>query len=184
MRLRIVAGKYKGRFISAPQLKTTRPTTEKVKESLFNMLTNEYDFDGFRVLDLYAGSGSLGFEALSRGASSVCFVENNFIAVKNLKENIDSLKCSDSVEVVKANAASFVKNYSGEPFDLILADPPFFKYDIYDTVKTIIEKKILADEGIFIIERSIQTETEDKTEFGIEPFKRIGDTLLYRIEHK
>jgi len=69
-----------------------------------------------------------------------------------------------------------------DKYDLILADPPFFKDDIHTVVKNLIEKEFLNDEGIIIIERSIQTEENDKTNFGVEPFKRIGDSLLYRID--
>ena len=179
--MRIIAGRFKGRTIRFPNSKLVRPTTDKTKESIFNYLVHSIDFDGIKVCDIYAGSGSLGLEALSRGADVVHFVEKNFHVFKMLQENISSLKADDSCKIYKMDAVRFSKMTNHEKYDLILADPPFFKNDIYLVVKNILEKKFLDEDGLMIVERSIQTKKEDEEAFNIEPFKRIGDSLIYQF---
>ncbi len=181
MRMRIISGEFKGRLINVPQSKLIRPTTDRVRETLFNLLNNIINFEGIKVLDIYAGSGSLGLECLSRGAGSVDFVEKNFVIYKNLEENIKALQVEDSSSIFKTEAVTFSSANRGLQYDLILADPPFFKDDIYTVIKNILVNKFLATEGIIIIERSKQTKEEDILNFGIEPFKIIGDTCLYKI---
>lgn len=180
MRLRIISGKFKGRFIFAPNFKGTRPTTDRVKETLFNILNNEFSMDDSKVLDIYAGSGSLGFEALSRGASHLTFIEKSGIVIKNLNRNIELLNVHNEVAIIKSDATKYLLNTS-QKFDLIIADPPFFEYDIYDVVRIIKEKEILSESGMMIIERSTQTAERDLQNFAFEPFKKIGDTLLYKF---
>jgi 16S rRNA (guanine966-N2)-methyltransferase len=180
MRLRIISGLFKGRFISAPDFKGTRPTTDRVKETLFNILNNEFDMNGAKVLDVYAGSGSLGFEALSRGASHISFIEKNSSVVQNLQKNISDLGVNDQCTIYRSEASRFLKNNTNK-YDLILADPPFFEYDIYEVANIIKEGKILNPEGMMLIERSIQTKEKDIPNFQMEPFKKIGDTLLYKF---
>jgi 16S rRNA (guanine966-N2)-methyltransferase len=180
MRLRIISGLFKGRFISAPDFKGTRPTTDRVKETLFNILNNEFDMDGAKVLDVYAGSGSLGFEALSRGASHISFIEKNSTVVNNLKKNISDLGVGELCTIYRSEASRFLSNYKSN-FDLILADPPFFEYDIYEVVNIVKEEKILNHDGMMLIERSIQTKEKDIQNLQMEPFKKIGDTLLYKF---
>ena len=176
--MRVISGKYKSRPIKAPNPKFTRPTTDKVKESLFNILHNSMDFDDISVLDIYAGSGALGLEALSRGAKHVDFVEVNFSVGKILKSNISSLQADDSCKVIKASALQYSGLRTHNSYDLIFADPPFFKYDILEVFKNIMENDFLNESGIFIIERSIQTKEKDAEILG-EPFKQIGDSLIY-----
>jgi len=180
--MRIIAGKYRGRVIKMPNSKLVRPTTDKVKESLFNMLVNQIDFDGIKVCDIYAGSGSLGLEALSRGAGEVHFIEKNFPVQKNLADNIKALGADKECKIFKMEAIAFAKMSLHDAYDLILADPPFFKDDIHTVVNKLIERDYLNSGGTIIIERSIQTEKNDKENFGIEPFKKIGDSLLYRFD--
>ncbi|MEW6701984.1 MAG: 16S rRNA (guanine(966)-N(2))-methyltransferase RsmD [Bacteroidota bacterium] len=179
--MRIIAGKFKGRTIKFPNSKLVRPTTDKMKESLFNYLTHSIDFEGIKVCDIYAGSGSLGLEALSRGAEEVHFVEKDFHTSRILQENISSLGADDNCKIFRMDAVRFSKMPGHEKYDLILADPPFFKNDIHIVVKNILEKKFLNDNGILLIERSIQTQKEDKDAFACEPFKRMGDSLIYRF---
>ncbi len=93
MKIRIISGSLKGRFIPVPDSKLIRPTMDRVRETLFNLLNNRIDFNGIDVLDLYSGSGSFGLECISRGAKHVTFVEKNFQIYKNLLENIKSLEC-------------------------------------------------------------------------------------------
>jgi len=183
MKMRIISGELKGRFIKVPESKFTRPTTDRVRETVFNLLNNRIDFDGINVLDIYAGSGSLGFECISRGAASVSFIEKNYPIYKNLQENIDSLSLKNRCTIFKLEALKFTDWEEHPVYDLILADPPFFQYDIYDVVKKLISNKFLSEEGFIWIERSIQTKEKDLEGFGKEPFKKIGDSLLYEFTY-
>jgi len=182
--MRIIAGEYKGHSIQVPKSKLVRPTTDRVRETLFNLLNNKIDFEGINVLDIYAGSGSLGFESLSRGASQVHFVEKNFVIYKNLEENIKKLKVEENSKIFKMEAVKFSQIKEHELYDLILADPPFFKDDIYKVVDNIIINKYLNNDGIMIIERSIQTKEKDIQNFECEPFKIIGDSCIYEINNR
>jgi len=181
MRMRIISGYLKGRLISVPQSKLIRPTTDRVRETLFNILNNLIDFNGIEVLDLYSGSGSLGFECISRGAKSVLFVEQNLLIYNNLNENIESLEIEDKCSVVRSDAIVFTRKKSYKRFDLILADPPFFKDDIYKVVENIKSNGYMHSESIMIIERSIQTKELDIKNFKIDPYRIIGDACLYKI---
>lgn len=123
---RIVAGAAGGRRLAVPP-HGTRPTTDRVREAIFNVLASRLDFDGMRVLDLYAGSGALGLEALSRGAASVMFVDSDRRAAEVIARNIDTVGLPGatvrrgSVETVFAAGTS----PADSPFDLVLADPPY-----------------------------------------------------------
>ena len=182
--MRIIAGKYKGRVIKFPNSKLVRPTTDKVKESLFNFLVHNYDLEEMNVCDIYAGSGSLGLEALSRGAASVDFVEKDFHVSKMLQQNISSMGADNECKIFRMEAVKFSKLAEHQVYDLILADPPFFKDDIHRVAKNILENKFLSENGMMIIERSVQTQKEDLLAFKTEPFKKIGDSLIYKFSAK
>jgi len=179
--MRIISGIYRGRPIKFPNSKAVRPTTDKVKESLFNHLSNEFDFEGISVCDIYAGSGSLGLESLSRGAQLVHFVESNFAVGKVLQENISSLDANDYCYIYKMEAIKFSRLAKHEQYDLILADPPFYKYDVYDVFVNLVKNEFVKKGGLIIIERSIQTLDKDIENFKTEPFKRIGDSCIFKF---
>ena len=120
--MRIIAGRWRGRPIEAPPGRDTRPTADRARETLFSMLASRLgSFEDLRVADLFAGSGALGFEALSRGAAHVTFVENDAKAAAALKRNAAKLG-ADDVQVLGGSALALPR---AEPFDLILADPPY-----------------------------------------------------------
>ena len=148
---------------------------------IFNYLNNHIYFEEAVVCDIYAGSGSLGLEALSRGAQTVHFVEKNFPVFKVLKDNIALVKAEDQCKIFKTEAVKFSKLSEHLKYDLILADPPFFKDDIHQVVGNLLKNDFLQQEGRLLIERSVQTEKKDIEEFGIEPFKKVGDSLLYEF---
>lgn len=180
--MRIISGRFGGRTLKVPDTKYTRPTTDRVRETLFNILNNLIDFEGIRVLDIYSGSGSLGLECCSRGAAEVHFVEKNFPIYKVLQQNIDSIKDVTNYKIFKMEAVRFSAISDHPAYDLILADPPFFKDDIHQVVKNLLKNNFLAPEGLLVIERSVQTREKDTAAFEREPFKKIGDTLLYSFE--
>ena len=177
--MRIIAGRYRGHPVKFPKSKLVRPTTDKNKEAIFNMLKRYVFFDGIKVCDIYAGSGSLGLEALSRGATEVHFVEKDFKVQKMLMENIKSLKATEVCKVFKMEAVRFSKLKEHEKYDLIIADPPFFKHDIHDVFKNILNNNFLEKDGVFLIERSVQTKDLDEKAFGQKAIKRLGDSLIY-----
>lgn len=121
--MRVVAGQLRGRKIEGPNSDATRPTTDKVREAVFNALASLDALDGARVVDLYAGSGALGIEALSRGASHCVFVENNLEALKTLRHNLKNLGLTDRSDVIASDAMTFLG--SDDNLDLVLADPPY-----------------------------------------------------------
>ena len=181
MRLRIISGKFKGRFLNVPNSKNIRPTTDRVRETLFNLLNNRIDFNDINILDLYSGSGSFGLECISRGAKHVTFVEKDYQIYKNLLENIKSLGVEKNSTVIKSRVLDYSKSEAKNKFDLIFADPPYFNDDIYKVVENIRMNKYLKSESEMIIERSLQTKPNDIITFNTEPFKIIGDTCLYEI---
>jgi 16S rRNA (guanine966-N2)-methyltransferase len=123
--MRIIAGRLRRRTLRAPQGLETRPSTDRTRESLFNLLQSRLDFNGVGVLDLFAGTGALGFEAISRGAGSVLFVEENPKVLKVARQNAEELDVVNACTFIRADAVAYLKRYSGPPFDLILADPPY-----------------------------------------------------------
>ena len=121
--MRIIAGAWRGRPLKAPEGQATRPTADRVRETLFSMLTSRIgSFEELRVADLFAGSGALGLEALSRGAASATFVENARSALIAIRANLASLKGEDRATLLQCSALSLPP---AQPFDLIFADPPY-----------------------------------------------------------
>ena len=122
--MRVVAGEARGRQIVAPDGNRTRPTSDRVRESIFNMLFSLHATGELRVLDLYAGCGALGIGALSRGAANCVFVEQDRRAVECIRSNLDALGYGDRSTVVQADVLSWVAQNS-DSFDVVLADPPY-----------------------------------------------------------
>ena len=122
--MRIIAGKWRGRTLTSPPGETTRPTADRVREALFSMLTSRLgDWDGLRVADLYAGTGALGLEALSRGAAHATFVENERVALGVLKANVDAFGAEREVTILASPVQAIGR--AAAPFDVLLLDPPY-----------------------------------------------------------
>ena len=121
--LRIIAGEFKGRRLKAPAGRTVRPTGDRVKEAWFSIL--QQSIPDARVLDLFAGSGALGFEALSRGAVAVDFVENHKASLATIRENATTLKVEDRVTIHRMDAVRFAERLQPAQYDVALADPPY-----------------------------------------------------------
>jgi 16S rRNA (guanine(966)-N(2))-methyltransferase RsmD len=124
-----------------------------VKKSLFDTLTARIDFEGASVLDLFAGFGSLGFEALSRGARSVCFVDQHIDALKALKATTTQLAVQESVKIVNADVLAYLGRVTG-PFDLLFCDPPYSWPDYDRLIERIFAGTLLAEEGLLLMEHS------------------------------
>ncbi len=127
--MRIIAGKFKGRALTPPQGQDTRPTSDRLREALFNVLAHGYDdpITGARVLDLFAGTGALGLEALSRGAAFVQFVEEAASARGLIKSNVEALGVAGITKVYRRDATYMGPVAPAEPFSLVFCDPPYGK---------------------------------------------------------
>ena len=147
--MRVVSGKYGGRPLKTLDGKTTRPTTDKVKGAIFNMI-GPY-FDGGRVLDLYAGSGSLGIEAVSRGMESAVLVEKDRRAQAIVAENIDMTKEAARFELLNMESSRALEQLTG-PFDLVLLDPPYAKEQIIADIEKMAERKLLSEDIMVVCE--------------------------------
>ena len=123
--MRIIAGRLKRRTLRAPRGHLTRPTTDRTRESLFSLVESRLDLAGADVLDLFAGTGALGFEAISRGAAVVTFVEQNGAVLKVARRNAADLEVEEASVFIRSDAVAYLERYGGPPFDLILADPPY-----------------------------------------------------------
>ena len=179
--MRVITGKLKGRVIKMPKSKLVRPTTDKNKEAIFNYLNNYIDFEGITACDIYAGSGSLGIEIISRGAKEVHFVEKNYNVQNVLKENLSTLGVTEYAKVFKTDAVKFSNSEDHSRYDLIIADPPFFKDDIHYVIENLLKRDYIKPGGIIIVERSIQTKEKDLEKFKTEPVKKLGDSLIYQF---
>jgi 16S rRNA (guanine(966)-N(2))-methyltransferase RsmD len=149
--MRIITGQLKGRKIPMPKTEGVRPTSDRTKEGLFSALQARLDFDGLKVLDLFAGSGNLGFEALSRGASWVRFVEENQVCVQLIKKLAHDFELEDRSEVIKLSVESAIQGLP-QPYDLVFADPPYEIPFIEDLLHQVLENGWLAEKGIFVLE--------------------------------
>ena len=129
--MRVIAGEFRGRRLESPDGRTTRPTSDRVRQSLFNSLESRIDLDGTTVVDLFAGTGALGIEARSRGAGHVTFVERDRAALAALRRNLASLGIDDESTTVVAGDASRWRPPPGERIDVALADPPY-DFDDWD----------------------------------------------------
>jgi 16S rRNA (guanine966-N2)-methyltransferase len=153
--VRIIAGTRKGHTIHAPKGRDTRPTSDRVRENVFNLVG---PVDGAAVLDLYAGSGSLGLEALSRGAARAVFVENDRDAVRAIDQNLDKLRLSATVLRQDALTALATEAGMGRKYDLVLVDPP---YDMYSALQPQLARylpAVLADDGLLVVETDARVE--------------------------
>ncbi len=148
--MRIIAGEWRGRRLVAPVGCETRPTADRTRETLFSMLASRLgSFEGLRVADLYAGSGALGLEAMSRGAAHATFVESDRAAIKAIEANAASLGASGRVAIRATSAAALPR---GEPFDLIFADPPYAAGLGNAVAETVAKAGWLAEGGWMAIE--------------------------------
>ena len=176
--VRIIAGKFKGHHLVSFQAKHIRPTTDRVKETLFNKI--QFEIEGKSVLDLFSGTGSLGLEAYSRGARSVHFVDSHPKSLQILLSNIEKLKIPKAdYKVTKMESASFVKSKIQAPFDIIFIDPPFTEKMAHEVMTQLSQSHLFHEATIITIE-SIKQERIDDSYFPLVryDFKDYGDKIL------
>jgi 16S rRNA (guanine966-N2)-methyltransferase len=177
--MRIIAGSKKGHTIHAPKGLDTRPTSDRAREAAFNLIG---PVDGARVLDLYAGSGALGLEALSRGAAQAVFIDSDREACRAIERNLERLRltgavvvCSDAARALAAEAAA------GRRYDLLLVDPPYRLFSDVEPVLSRYVPAVLAEDGIVVIETSEREEPE--LPLVKRTSRRYGAARLTVFEH-
>lgn len=173
--MRIIGGEFSGRRLKSIDRPGLRPTTDRVRESVFNMLAARIDFDGASVLDLYAGTGALGIEALSRGAARCVFVERDRRVSEVVSANLESLGLAGRTQVVTRDV---VKYLQGEPkhYDLVFADPPYAATTIAQLSALVFNNRWLHSAGLFVLEHAgtAQIARPEPAELVLE--RSFGDT--------
>lgn len=185
--MRVISGKARHLRLKTIEGLNTRPTTDRIKETLFNMIS--FDVERSRFLDLFSGSGAIGIEALSRGAKSAYFVENNPKAVACIKENLRTTHLEEDAHVIKSDvsAAILQLDRSGQEFDLIFMDPPYGKLWEKKVLLQLSDSRICHEDTIIIVESDLQTEFDylEATSFyayKVKNYKTNKHTFIRRKE--
>ena len=177
--MRIIGGESRGRAIRLPGGCRIRPTTDRVKEALFNILGS---IEGKSLLDLFAGCGNIGLEALSRGAYGAAFVEKDLRLIETIRENLRLLGFEGRAEVIAADAEEGIRRLRkrGERFDLLFADPPYEEGFLTKIVTYLEGAELLTENGIIILQHSLREPLKQSVTEAlvVSDQRRYGDTLL------
>lgn len=174
--MRVISGKARGVSLKTPDGMKTRPTADRVKEAMFSII--QFDLPNAKVLDLFAGTGQLGIEALSRGAKSAIFVDCQDSACKLIRENLKKTHFEQESRVIKSDYMSYLKTTS-DRFDIILLDPPYAELFLENSLKMITEIDILQTNGIIVTERPLEKELSlEFSGFSRSKDYKYGKTLL------
>ena len=174
--MRVISGTARGILLKTPDGMATRPTADRVKEALFSII--QFDLPGAKVLDLFAGTGQLGIEAISRGAKSAVFIDEREDACRIIRENLRKTKFEEFSKVIRSDYMAYLKR-SGETFDIILLDPPYAEVFLENSLKMITEIDILQSGGIIVAERPLGKELPwDFDGFMRSRDYKYGNTLL------
>lgn len=158
--MRVISGKFKGRQLVSFDASHIRPTTDRVKETLFNKLMGYVD--DARVLDLFSGTGSLGIECISRGARLVDMVESHGKSITIIRKNLENLGIKEGFQIHRADAFDYIKKYSGPAYDIVLADPPFTEKYAHDLALSIGSSGLLHEHSVLVIEASSKERMEEQ----------------------
>ncbi|MCL1835030.1 MAG: 16S rRNA (guanine(966)-N(2))-methyltransferase RsmD [Oscillospiraceae bacterium] len=179
--MRVIAGTAGGRRLKEPQGESIRPTSDMVKEAVFNII--QFDIEGRKVLDLFAGTGQMGVEALSRGAGSVAFVDRDLTSVRLIRQNLKLCGFEEGASVYARDALTYLKRC--EPFDIILMDPPYKSELAAAAVARIIEFDKLNVNGIIICEtRADMRSPEAALPYVLQKEYRYGQVKIARYERR
>jgi 16S rRNA (guanine(966)-N(2))-methyltransferase RsmD len=179
--MRVIAGSARGIRLTAPAGMQTRPTADRVKEALFSIIVSQRDLVGTRILDVCAGTGSLGIEALSRGAASCCFIEQDRNVLAVLEKNLSSAGLADKAECLTLDASKGLNRLSkqGKVFDIVFFDPPYSSGLYSQVPKDLSSLSLLSDAGLLVVECSARTPLAERYDMLVRIDRRIyGDTAL------
>jgi 16S rRNA (guanine966-N2)-methyltransferase len=184
---RIIAGVHGGRRLSAPAGVQTRPTSDRVREAFFSTLETLVDLHGARFADLYAGSGAVGLEALSRGATSALLVEADARAARVIRDNIVTLRAGGSARLITGKVAQVVAMPpEGGPFDVVFADPPYAVPDdeVTELQRALVDNGWLAPDAVMVLERATRTAVRGEPLSWVDGItadrsRRYGETTLW-----
>jgi 16S rRNA (guanine966-N2)-methyltransferase len=180
--MRVITGTLGGRTLRHPADRSFRPTTDRVKESIFNILAHRFALDGARVPDLFAGSGALGIEALSRGAEHAVFVESSRDSLLVLRANIAALGIEAQCSIVEGRAEDFARR-SGEHCDVILADPPYAFDGREDLIETVMSADLLSPAGVLVFEHAADVVIQSRSSWSVTDRREFGTTAVSFIRH-
>lgn len=178
--MRIVGGKFRGRSLQAPKSDAIRPTTDRIRESLFNVIAHNYgdSLDNTRVLDLFAGTGALGIEALSRGARFALFIENSIEGRGLLRHNIENFSLQGHSKVYRRDAAELGSIGSLAPFDLVFADPPYGHGFGEKAAAGLVAGGWLSPSGLLVLEEDKDSASENLDGFELLETKSYAGTKI------
>ncbi|MBL1255419.1 16S rRNA (guanine(966)-N(2))-methyltransferase RsmD [Methylocystis sp. Sn-Cys] len=176
--MRIVGGALRGRALASPRSQAIRPTTDRLRESVFDILAHGFDdpITGAAVIDLFAGTGALGLEALSRGAAGALFVDDGTEARALLRANIETLGLGGVTRIFRRDATKLGLAPPGEIFSLAFLDPPYGKGLAEPALRTLIEGRWLTDDALVVIEEAANAAIELPSSLELEDARRYGDT--------
>lgn len=173
--MRIISGEFGGRKINPPaSMPNTRPTTDMAKEGLFNILQHRIQLEGIKTLDLFGGTGSISYELASRGAADLTIIEKDAVMYDFIKKNMEMLKVRNC-KVLRLDVFSYLSSCT-EKFDFVFAGPPYALGTIDELPKIIIEKKLIADEGYFVLEHTPRNAYEKFA--GFQFSRNYGTTVF------
>ncbi len=187
MSLRVISGKARGLKLDTPKNQDVRPTTDRVKESLFNMI-NSYIMDS-NILDLFAGTGSLGIECLSRGAKNCVFVDKSKDSINIVRSNVKKARVENESTILNVDFKDAVKRLStqNQKFDVIFMDPPYYENMFIECLKSIDKFNLLDEDGIIVVEHDTKDLFEDSIgRLNKSREKKYGNTTLtfYKLEEQ
>lgn len=178
--MRIITGKAKGIILKAPAGDLTRPTADRVKEAVFSML--QFDIEERSILDLFAGSGQMGLEALSRGAREATFVDKSKDAIKLIRENAEKSKLSDSALIFQADYIEFLQKNIGKSYDIIFLDPPYAANMYKPALKKLLDNGYIKPSTFIICESDFnelfENDTELESKFTIKKQSKYSKTVI------
>ena len=178
--MRIIAGTLKRRTLKAPKGHLTRPTSNRAREAIFNLLFSRIDLEDADVLDLFSGTGALGFEALSRGARTVTFVEIKPQVLAVSRDNAEQLGVSEDCVFFRSDVMDYLKAYQGPSFDLVLADPPYELDALPDLPDRVLP--LLHKEGYFVLEHDRRHSFEGHP--SLDTSRSYGRTIVSVFQNK
>ena len=184
--MRVITGKAKGIVLKAPQGNETRPTADRVKEAVFSML--QFDIEGRKVLDLFAGTGQMGIEALSRGSDEAIFVDKSKDAIKLINENLQKVRLSEKASVFQADYLDFIKRNQSRAFDIIILDPPYAKKMYAPALSAMLDAALIKPTTIIVCESGADEIFDGnealKGRFNIEKQSKYSNTVITLLKLK